>query len=43
MQRFRVNERGSGSAQYHPRMMLALLIYSYANGVFGSRRIERAT
>ncbi|MCG8380439.1 MAG: transposase [Proteobacteria bacterium] len=43
MHRFRVNERGSGSAQYHPRTMLALLIYSYANGVFGSRRIERAT
>jgi Transposase DDE domain/Transposase domain (DUF772) len=29
--------------QYHPRLMLALLIYSYANGVFSSRRIERAT
>jgi transposase len=43
MHRFRVNERGSGSAQYHPRMMLALLIYCYANGVFGSRRIERAS
>ena len=41
--RFRVNVRGTGSAQYHPRMMLALLIYAYANGVFGSRRIERAT
>ena len=24
---FKVNRRGSGSAQYHPRMMLALLIY----------------
>lgn len=43
LDRFRINERGSGSAQYHPRMMLALLIYCYANGVFGSRRIERAT
>ena len=40
---FRVNEHGTGSAQYHPRMMLALLIYCYANGIFGSRRIERAT
>jgi transposase len=40
---FRVNERGSGSAQYPPRLMLALLIYSYANGIFSSRRIERAT
>ena len=39
----RVNERGSRSKQYPPRMMLALLIYCYANGVFGSRRIERAT
>lgn len=40
---FHLNERGSGSAQYPPRMMLALLIYCYANGVFGSRRIERLT
>jgi len=39
----RVNERGTGSRQYPPSMMLALLIYSYANGVFSSRRIERAT
>jgi transposase len=30
-------------AQYHPRLMLALLVYCYANGVFSSRRIERAT
>jgi len=43
LERFKINERGSGSAQYHPRMMLALLIYCYANGIFGSRRIERAT
>ncbi len=40
---FAVNERGSGKAQYHPRMMLALLVYCYANGLFSSRRIERAT
>lgn len=38
-----VNRRGTGSAQYPPRMMLALLIYCYANGIFSSRRIERAT
>ena len=43
MSAFQVNERGTGSAQYHPRMMLALLVYCYANGVFSSRRIERAT
>jgi len=40
---FKVNARGTGSAQYPPHMMLALLIYGYANGVFSSRRIERAT
>ena len=40
---FKVNHRGTGSAQYHPRMTLALLIYCYANGIFSSRRIERAT
>lgn len=43
MSAFKVNNRGTGSAQYHPQMMLALLIYCYANGIFGSRRIERAT
>ncbi len=43
MEHFATNERGTGSAQYHPRMMLALLIYCYAHGIFGSRRIERAT
>ena len=40
---FAVNHRGSGDAQFPPAMMLALLIYCYANGLFGSRRIERAT
>ena len=43
MESFQVNERGTESAQYHPRTMLALLVYCYANGIFGSRRIERAT
>ena len=37
------NVRGSGSEQYPPTMMLALLIYAYATGLFSSRRIERAT
>jgi len=40
---FKTNERGTGSEQYPPWMMLGLLIYCYANGVFSSRRIERAT
>ena len=34
--RFRVNARGTGSAQYPPSMMLSLLIYCYANGIFSS-------
>jgi transposase len=38
-----VNRRGTGSEQYPPRMMLALLVYCYSMGVFSSRRIERAT
>jgi len=40
---FKVNTRGTGSEQYPPHMMLAVLIYCYANGIFASRRIERAT
>ena len=32
-----------GLGAVSPRMMLALLIYCYANGIFSSRRIERAT
>ena len=35
--------RGSGSAAYHPAVMLGLLIYGYATGVYSSRRIEVAT
>jgi len=34
---------GSGSAAYHPAIMLALLVYGYASGTFSSRKIERAT
>ena len=34
---------GRGSAAYHPSVLLSLLIYGYANGVFSSRKIERAT
>jgi len=43
MAAFQVNDRNSGKPQYHPHMMLALLVYAYANGLFSSRRIERAT
>ena len=40
---FSVNQRGTGSEQYPPTMMLALLIYCYATGRFGSRAIEAAS
>jgi len=35
--------RGTGSAPYHPAMLLALLVYGYATGVFSSRKLERAS
>jgi len=35
--------RGSGSASYHPAMLLGILIYGYATGLFSSRKLERAT
>jgi transposase len=34
---------GSGSASYHPKVPLAVLVYGYAMGVFSSRKLERAT
>src|SRR6185503_13051139 len=40
---FAVNAKGCGDEQYPPHMLLALLVYCYANGIFSSRRIERAT
>ena len=40
---FKAAEPAGGKPQYHPRLMLALLIYSYASGLFSSRRIERAS
>jgi transposase len=35
--------RGTGSAPYHPAMLLGLLVYGYATKVFSSRALERAT
>ena len=43
LRQVRVNERGTGSEQYPPPMLMALLLYCYATGVFSSRRIEQAT
>jgi hypothetical protein len=38
----RINHRGTGDKQFPPHMMLALLICSYPNGLFSSRKTERA-
>lgn len=34
---------GKGSQPYNPEMLLALLFYGYATGVFASRKLERNT
>jgi transposase len=34
---------GRGSDAYPPRMLLALLFYGYATGIFSSRKLEAAT
>ena len=35
--------RGSGEASYHPTVLLGILVYGYATGVFSSRKLERAS
>jgi transposase len=35
--------RGAGSQPYHPGMLVTLLFYGYATGVFSSRKLEQAT
>ena len=35
--------RGAGTEAFHPALLLSTLIYGYATGVFGSRKLERAT
>jgi len=34
---------GRGSDAWHPKMLIGLLFYGYATGVFSSRKLERAT
>jgi transposase len=34
---------GRGSKPFHPALLVALLFYSYATGVFSSRKLEKAT
>jgi len=33
----------SGSAAFHPALLLSILVYGYATGVFSSRKLEHAT
>jgi transposase len=35
-----VNDKGTGSCQYPPAMMLSLITYAYSHGIFSSRKIE---
>jgi transposase len=34
--------KGGGTSSYHPRMLLKILIYSYLNNTYSSRKIEKA-
>ncbi len=36
-------DRGTGIPRYPPGMMMSLLVYAYAHGVFSSRHIEKLT
>lgn len=35
--------KGGGKAPFHPALMVSLLFYGYATGVFSSRKLEQAT
>jgi transposase len=43
LQSLKQSYSGRGSKPYNPEMMVALLFYGYATGVFSSRDIERST
>lgn len=34
--------KGGGSSSYHPRMLLKILVYSYVNNIYSSRKMEAA-
>jgi transposase len=34
--------KGGGSSSYHPRMLLKVLVYSYLNNIYSSRKMESA-
>ena len=35
--------KGTGSTPFHPALLLSILTYGYATGVFSSRKLEAAT
>ena len=43
LQPLRASYTGNGSQPYNPEMLVALLFYGYATGVFSSRKLERST
>jgi len=38
MDDFHISDHGGGKLQYHPHMMLALLLYCYSHGLFALNR-----
>lgn len=43
LHRIKAAYAGRGSQPYNPEMLVALLFYGYATGVFSSRKLERST
>ena len=43
LQPIKASYSGRGSQPYNPEMLVALLFYGYATGVFSSRKLERST
>lgn len=43
LQPLKASYSGRGSQPYNPEMLVALLFYGYATGVFSSRKLERGT
>ena len=43
LNQFENKYRGAGSEAYHPSIMLGLLFYGYATGLFSSRKLAKAT
>jgi transposase len=44
LKRFKVSYRGNGgdrNVPYDPKLLISVLLYAYATGVFSSRHIER--